>query len=87
MLHTVLISTMLLWTTVVCANDLPYVPSPNGFLESSALVPVLKDQALLGHPVGTRLIGVYLLPDEVSAIMHGAEAPLCANDDETMAPL
>ena len=73
MLHTVLISTMLLWTTVVCAYDLPYVPSPNGFLESSALVPVLKEQVLLGHPVGTRLIGVYLLPDEVSAIMHGAE--------------
>ncbi len=74
MLRAVLTSTMMLWTTVVCAYDLPYVPSPNGFVESSTLVPVLKDQALLGHPAGTRLIGVYLLPDEVSAIMHGAEA-------------
>jgi hypothetical protein len=74
MLRGVLTSTMMLWTTVVCAYDLPYVPSPNGFVESSTLVPALKDQALLGHPAGTRLIGVYLLPDEVSAIMHGAEA-------------
>ncbi len=28
MLRAVLISTMIVWTTVVCANDLPYVPSP-----------------------------------------------------------
>jgi hypothetical protein len=73
MLRSVLILAMMLWTSAVCANDLPYVPSPNGFVESSTLVPVLKDQALLGHPAGTRQIGVYLLPDELSAIMHGSE--------------
>jgi hypothetical protein len=74
MLRAVLISTMVLWTTVVCAKDPPYLTPPNGFVESSALVPVLKDQALLGHPASTRLIGVYLLPDELSAIMRGGEA-------------
>lgn len=73
MLRAALISAMTLWTSIVCANDLPYVPSPNGFVKSSTLVPVLKDQALLGHPGSTQLIGVYLLPDELSAIMHGAE--------------
>ncbi len=73
MLRAFLILAIMLRTSVVCANDLPYVPSPNGFVESSTLVPVLKDQALLGHPADTRLIGVYLLPDELSTIMHGAE--------------
>lgn len=73
MLRAVLIPAMMTWASVVCATDLPHVPSPYGFVESSTLVPILKDQALLGHPAGTRLIGVYLLPDELSAIMHGAE--------------
>ena len=40
-------------------------------MEASALVPPLKDQALIGHPAGTRLIGVYLLPDELASIWHG----------------
>ena len=48
MLRAFLILAIMLRTSVVCANDLPYVPSPNGFVESSTLVPVLKDQALLG---------------------------------------
>lgn len=73
MLRAALISAMTLWTSIVCANDLPHLPSPSGFVELSMLVPALKDQALLGHPANTQLIGVYLLPDELSAIMHGAE--------------
>ena len=50
----------LLATTIVAAwsDNLPAVPSPVGFIESSILVPALKDQALMGHPAGTRLIGV-----------------------------
>jgi hypothetical protein len=73
MLRAVLIATIIFWTTSVCAQGLPNLPPPSGFVESSTLVPALKEQALLGHPAGTRLLGVYLLPDELSAIMHGAE--------------
>jgi hypothetical protein len=54
------------------SDNLPTIPSPKGFIESSNLVPALKDQALLGHPKRTRVIGVYLLPDELASIMHGA---------------
>jgi hypothetical protein len=53
-------------------DNLPLVPSPKGFIESSSLVPALKDQALLGHPASTRLIGVYLLLDELANILHGS---------------
>lgn len=58
------------------SGDLPPVPSPKGFVESSSLVPALKDQALLGHPATTRLIGVYLLPDELANILHGGSEQL-----------
>src|SRR5208337_1447083 len=61
---------------VARSDDLPSVPSPKGFIESSALVPALKDQALMGHPARTRLIGVYLLPDELASIMRGAPESL-----------
>ncbi|MGJ4951838.1 hypothetical protein [Bradyrhizobium sp. HKCCYLS20291] len=54
------------------SDSLPLIPSPTGFIESSSLVPSLRDQALLGHPARTRLIGVYLLPDELADIMRGA---------------
>jgi hypothetical protein len=57
-----------LFGTLIAAalsDDLPAIPSPKGFIEASSLVPVLKDQALLGHPARTQLIGVYLLPDEL----------------------
>jgi len=64
----------LLATLIVPAwsDNLPPIPSPRGFIESSSLVPALRDQALLGHPTRTRIIGVYLLPDELAKIMHGA---------------
>jgi hypothetical protein len=58
--------------TAARSDDLPSVPSPEGFIESSTLVPALRDQALMGHPAGTRLIGVYLLPNELANILHGA---------------
>jgi hypothetical protein len=54
------------------SQDLPHLAAPKGFIESSGLVPALKDQALVGHPARTRLIGVYLLPDELANILHGA---------------
>jgi len=59
-------------TVPAWSDDLPPIPSPKGFIESSSLVPALKDQALLGHPARTRVIGVYLLPDELAKILHGA---------------
>jgi hypothetical protein len=58
-------------TVPVRSGNLPPIPSPKGFLESSSLIPALKDQALLGHPARTRVIGVYLLPDELADILHG----------------
>jgi hypothetical protein len=57
--------------TAARSGELPSVPLPEGFVESSSLVPALRDQALIGHPSGTRLIGVYLLPDELANILHG----------------
>jgi hypothetical protein len=64
----------LLWPVILPAwsDGLPPVPSPKGFVEASSLVPALKDQALLGHPSRTKIIGVYLLPDELAKIMNGA---------------
>jgi hypothetical protein len=47
MLRAVLISGIILYTSVVFAEDFSYLPSPSGFVESSTLVPGLKDQALL----------------------------------------
>ena len=73
MLRALLISIIMLWATCVCAQGLPDLPPPSGFVESSTLVPFLKDRALTGHPAGERLIGMYLLPDELSAMMHGGE--------------
>jgi len=58
------------------ADDQPSLPSPTEFIESSALVPGLKDQALIGQPPTTHLIGFYLLPDELAKRMHGAQVPL-----------
>jgi hypothetical protein len=52
------------------SDSLPIVPAPKGFIESSSLVPALRQQALLGHPARTRLIGVYLLPDELADILR-----------------
>lgn len=49
------------------------LPSPEGFVESSALVPGLRVQALVGHASDTRLVGVYLQPDDLSALLHKAE--------------
>jgi hypothetical protein len=69
----ILIGTML---APVWSDNLAPVPSPKGFIESSSLVPALKDQALLGHPATTRLIGVYLLPDELANILHGGAEQL-----------
>ena len=57
-------------------DDLPRLPIPAGFVESSSLVPGLKEQALLGHSAQTRLIGVYLLPDELAKIMRGTPGPI-----------
>jgi len=76
LLRGALILAIMLSKTVAYGDDLPYVPPPQGFVESSTLVPVLKERALLGHPAGTQLVGVYLLPDELSAIMHSAEEQL-----------
>jgi len=58
------------------ADDQPSFPGPTGFIESSALVPGLKDQALIGQPPTTHLIGFYLLPDELAKRMRGAQVPL-----------
>jgi len=76
MLRIVLISALMFRPTVAYADDPPYVPSPQGFVESSTLVPALKEQALIGQPEGKRVIGVYLLPAEVSALMHGTSRGL-----------
>ena len=53
------------------SNSLPPVPVPQGFVESSSLVPVLKAQALQGRSARARLIGIYLLPAELANILHG----------------
>jgi hypothetical protein len=76
MLRIVLISALMFQPIIAYADDLPYVPSPQGFVESSTLVPALKEQALIGQPQGKRVIGVYLLPAEQSALMQGTSQGL-----------
>src|SRR5271166_6341768 len=58
------------------ADDQRSLPSPAGLIESSTLVPDLKERALIGQPATTHLIGLYLLPDELAKRIHGLEVAL-----------
>jgi hypothetical protein len=64
------------WIGAGWCDDLPFLPAPVGFVESSALVPGIKEQSTIGQPPATHLIGVYLLPDELAQRMRGVEVPL-----------
>ena len=52
------------------ADELPYVPAPSGYVESTKILPELAQQAMIGQPPGYRIVGVYLLPTEATAMLQ-----------------
>src|SRR5438270_11235147 len=59
---------------------LPIVPTPQGFIEASALSVNIRNGALTGHSASQKLIGIYYQPDTLAKILNtGASepSPLC----------
>ena len=73
MLRKILIFFFSMTASVAAQDDFVKIRPPVGFIESSTVMPSLKDKALLGRPKNTQLVGVYLLPDELAAITRGEE--------------
>jgi hypothetical protein len=58
------------------SQQLPVVPSPQGFVEASALSPTIRRNALAGHLPSEKLIGIYYQPDALAEILRdGTTAP------------
>jgi hypothetical protein len=56
------------------------VPSPDGFIEASALSSSIKSQAMAGHLSSEKLIGVYFRPDDLANLLKSNESgalPMC----------
>jgi hypothetical protein len=60
----------LLATFPAGADQLPVVPNPQGFIESSALSVNIRNGALAGHPASQKLIGIYYPPNTLAKILN-----------------
>jgi hypothetical protein len=65
----------------VHADQLPRLPSPQGFIEASSLSEKIRTQALIGHPPSDKLIGVYYEPSALANILSAGSSneptPFC----------
>lgn len=54
-------------------DQLPMVPSPNGFIEASTLSAFIRNMAVAGQPASSKLIGAYYPPDALAEILSAGQ--------------